>query len=132
MDILSDLKSGKRRAIARAISIIENDDKTARQLIKKIFKNSGKSITIGITGPAGAGKSTLIDRTVLELKKLGYKAAVLAIDNCVKLLLPKDNIYTMIAGFAAKTFLINLIHNPGKGNKILEFKYYYYSVSVRL
>jgi LAO/AO transport system kinase len=80
MDIVSELKSGKRRAIARAISIIENDDKTARQLIKKIFKNSGKSITIGITGPAGAGKSTLIDKTVLELKKIGYKAAVLAID----------------------------------------------------
>lgn len=80
MDIIPELKSGKRRAIARAISIIENDDKAARQLIKRIFKNSGKSITIGITGPAGAGKSTLIDRTVLELKKLGYKAAVLAID----------------------------------------------------
>jgi LAO/AO transport system kinase len=80
MDIVSELKSGKRRAIARAISIIENDGKSARQLIKKIFKNSGKSITIGITGPAGAGKSTLIDKTVLELKKLGYKAAVLAID----------------------------------------------------
>jgi len=80
MDIVSELKSGKRRAIARAISIIENDDKTTRQLVKKIFKNSGKSITIGITGPAGAGKSTLIDKTVLELKKLGYKAAVLAID----------------------------------------------------
>ncbi len=80
MDIVSELKNGKRRAIARAISIIENDDKAAKALIKKIFKNSGKSITIGITGPAGAGKSTLIDKTVLELKKLGYKAAVLAID----------------------------------------------------
>ena len=80
MDVVSKLKSGNRRAIARAISIIEKDDKAARQLIKRIFKNSGKSITIGITGPAGAGKSTLIDRTVLELKKLGYKAAVLAID----------------------------------------------------
>ena len=80
MNIISELKHGKRRAIARAISIIENDDKAARALIKQIFKNSGKSITIGITGPAGAGKSTLIDKTVLELKKLGYKAAVLAID----------------------------------------------------
>lgn len=80
MDIISDLKHGKRRAIARAISIIENDDKAAKVLIKKIFKSSGTSTTIGITGPAGAGKSTLIDKSVLELKKLGYKAAVLAID----------------------------------------------------
>jgi len=80
MNIISELKHGKRRAIARSISIIENDDKAAKGLIKQIFKNSGKSITIGITGPAGAGKSTLIDKTVLELEKIGYKTAVLAID----------------------------------------------------
>ena len=80
MDLVSELKQGKRRAIARAISAIENDEKQAKVLIKKIFKNSGKSITIGITGPAGAGKSTLINKTSLELKKLGYKTAVLAID----------------------------------------------------
>jgi len=80
MNIVSELKHGKRHAIARAISIVENNEKEARPLIKKIFKNSGKSIVIGITGPAGAGKSSLIDKTALELKKLGYKAAVLAID----------------------------------------------------
>jgi len=80
MDIVNELKHGKRRAIARAISIIENDDKAARALVKKIFKDSGKSITIGITGPAGAGKSSLIDKISLELKKHGYKPAVLAID----------------------------------------------------
>ncbi len=80
MDIVSEIKKGNRRAIARAISIIENNDKDAKLIIKKIFKNSGKSIKIGITGPAGAGKSTLINRTSLELHKLGYKTAVLAID----------------------------------------------------
>ncbi len=80
MDIIDELKHGKRRAIARAISIIENNDKAARALVKKIFKDSGKSITIGITGPAGAGKSSLIDKISLELKKHGYKPAVLAID----------------------------------------------------
>ena len=80
MDVVNELKHGKRHAIARAISIIENNEKNAPSLIKKIFKSSGKSIIIGITGPAGAGKSSLIDKTALELKKLGYKAAVLAID----------------------------------------------------
>ncbi|MGQ0638772.1 MAG: methylmalonyl Co-A mutase-associated GTPase MeaB [Nitrososphaerota archaeon] len=80
MDIIDELKHGKRRAIARAISIIENDDTAARALVKKIFKDSGKSITIGITGPAGAGKSSLIDKISLEFKKRGYKPAVLAID----------------------------------------------------
>ncbi|MDE1726605.1 MAG: methylmalonyl Co-A mutase-associated GTPase MeaB [Thaumarchaeota archaeon] len=80
MDLVKDLKRGNRRAIARAISIVENNEKEARILIKKIFKSSGQSLTIGITGPAGAGKSALINKTSIELKKLGYKAAVLAID----------------------------------------------------
>ena len=77
---ISDLKKGKRSAIAKAISIVENDKKEARKLIKKIFKNSGKSMVIGITGPAGAGKSSLINKTAINLKKLGTKPAVLAID----------------------------------------------------
>jgi LAO/AO transport system kinase len=80
MDIIAELEKGNRRAIARAISIVENNEKEAKSLIKKIFKNSGKSMKIGITGPAGAGKSTLINRTSMELNKLGYKTAVLAID----------------------------------------------------
>src|SRR5579883_2320655 len=80
MDLIRDLKQGRRRAIARAISMVENDEKGSRDLIKKIFKTSGKAATIGITGPAGAGKSTLINRTSIELNKLGYKTAVLAID----------------------------------------------------
>ena len=80
MDLSSDLKKAKRGAIAKAISIVENDEKESRKLIKKIFKTSGKSIVIGITGPAGAGKSSLIDKTSVQLKKLGMKPAVLAID----------------------------------------------------
>ena len=80
MDITSDLKKAKRGAIAKAISIFENDEKESRKLIKKIFNTSGKSVVIGITGPAGAGKSSLIDKTVIKLKKSGLKPAVLAID----------------------------------------------------
>ncbi|MFY9301081.1 MAG: methylmalonyl Co-A mutase-associated GTPase MeaB [Candidatus Nitrosotenuis sp.] len=80
MELLAELKKGKRGAIAKVISIIENDETQARKIIKKIFKNSGKSIVIGITGPAGAGKSSLINKTSLALKKLGFKAAVLAVD----------------------------------------------------
>ena len=80
MDLLVDLKKGKRGAIAKTISIIENDQKEAKKILKKIFKDTGNSIVIGITGPAGAGKSSLINKTVIALKKLGTKPAVLAID----------------------------------------------------
>ena len=78
--MLVDLKKGKRGAIAKAISIVENDQTEARKLLKKIFKSSGNSIIIGITGPAGAGKSSLINKTAMVMKKLGTKPAVLAVD----------------------------------------------------
>jgi len=80
LELISDLKKGDRHAIAKAISIIENNKDESKKLIKKIFKETGNSIIIGITGPAGAGKSSLINKTVLELKKLGTLSAVLAID----------------------------------------------------
>ena len=80
MDLLSDLKKGKRGAIAKAITIVENDQKETKKLLKKIFKDSGNSSIIGITGPAGSGKSSLINKTAISLKKLGTKPAVLAID----------------------------------------------------
>lgn len=80
MESLDDLKKGKRGAIAKAITLVENDQKQARKLLKQIFKETGNSIIIGITGPAGAGKSSLINKTAVELKKLGTKPAVLAID----------------------------------------------------
>ena len=79
MDI-SDLKKGKRGAIAKAISIIENNPSEAKKLLKKIYKETGNASIIGITGPAGAGKSSLINKTSIALKKLHTKPAVLAID----------------------------------------------------
>ncbi len=80
LSLILDLKKGKRRAIAKAISIIENDQKQARIILKKIFKSSGSAMVIGITGSAGVGKSSLINKTVGVLKKLGTNPAVLAID----------------------------------------------------
>jgi LAO/AO transport system kinase len=79
MDI-SDLKRGKRGTIAKAISIVENEPIEAKKLLKKIFKDTGNSSIIGITGPAGAGKSSLINKTSVALKKLHTNPAVLAID----------------------------------------------------
>ncbi len=80
MALLPDLKKAKRGAIAKAISIMENDPTEARKLVKKIYKSSGKASVIGITGPAGAGKSSLINKLSMELKKLKLKPAVLAVD----------------------------------------------------
>ena len=59
---------------------MENDQPEAKKLLKKIFKETGISIVIGITGPAGAGKSSLINKTAVAMKKLRTKPAVLAVD----------------------------------------------------
>jgi len=80
MNLLSDLKKGKRGAIAKAITIVENNQPEAKNLLKTIFKETGKSMVIGITGPAGAGKSSLINKTSVAMKKLHTKPAVLAVD----------------------------------------------------
>ncbi len=80
LNLLADLKKGKRGAIAKAITIVENDPVQAKKLLRKIYKDTGNSSIIGITGPAGAGKSSLIDKTAVAMKKLRTKPAVLAVD----------------------------------------------------
>ncbi len=80
LDLIPDLKKGRRGAIAKAITMVENDPEGTRELLKEIFGETGNSVIIGITGPAGAGKSSLINQTVLDLRKLRTKPAVLAID----------------------------------------------------
>ena len=80
MALLTDLKKANRGASAKAISIMENDPKQARKLIKQIYKTSGKAIVIGITGSAGAGKSSLINKLSIELRNMKLKPAVLAVD----------------------------------------------------
>ena len=68
------------RSLAKAISIIDNDEPEAHDLIKAIFNMTGGARTIGFTGAAGAGKSSLIGKLISHFQQLGYKTAVLAVD----------------------------------------------------
>ncbi|HET6955516.1 MAG TPA: methylmalonyl Co-A mutase-associated GTPase MeaB [Vicinamibacterales bacterium] len=72
------LMAGDPRAIARAISLIEDEDQSAADLIRAIFSHTGRAYLIGVTGPPGAGKSTLVDRLITSLRKAGSDLDFLA------------------------------------------------------
>jgi LAO/AO transport system kinase len=80
LPIVEGLLAGERRALARAISIVDNDEPESREIIKQIFSKTGNIRTVGFTGPGGAGKSTLVGKLIPECQALGYKVAVLAVD----------------------------------------------------
>jgi LAO/AO transport system kinase len=63
------LVAGDPRAIARAISLIEDEDPSAADLVRAIFGRTGRAYLVGVTGPPGAGKSTLVDRLITALKQ---------------------------------------------------------------
>jgi LAO/AO transport system kinase len=74
------LIAGDKRALARAITLIENDDPAGWELVREVFPKTGQARIIGITGPPGAGKSTLIGALIAEIRKADREVAVLSID----------------------------------------------------
>ncbi|HZF20986.1 MAG TPA: methylmalonyl Co-A mutase-associated GTPase MeaB [Dongiaceae bacterium] len=79
-ELASGVLKGDHRALAKAISIVESAGVARRRLIQELYPRTGKAFTIGITGPTGTGKSTLVDKTIQEFRKRGRKVGVLAID----------------------------------------------------
>jgi len=79
-DFASSILSGDRRAIAKAISMIENEDPKIDNVISQLYPKTGNAFIVGITGPPGTGKSTLINCLIENYRKLDKKIGVLAID----------------------------------------------------
>ncbi len=80
MNLEERLLSGDRRAAARMITLVENNDKDAFEILKKLYHRSGKAYVVGITGPPGAGKSTLTDKLVKHIRTLDKTVGIIAVD----------------------------------------------------
>ncbi|MBV8114183.1 MAG: methylmalonyl Co-A mutase-associated GTPase MeaB [Silvibacterium sp.] len=79
-DLIERLRSGDTRALARAISLAENDAPGAIDVLSACFPHTGHALRIGITGSPGAGKSTLVDRLARAWRGAGVSVGVIAVD----------------------------------------------------
>ncbi len=79
-DLSERVAAGDARAIARAISLVEDDGPAGRDLIRAIYPRTGGAFLVGMTGAPGTGKSTLVDRLITEIRSAGQKVGVIAVD----------------------------------------------------
>jgi GTPase len=79
-DLAERLLAGDKRALARAISLVENDDPEGWALVREVYPHTGKAAVVGFTGPPGVGKSTLIGRLIEHARAAERQVAVLSID----------------------------------------------------
>jgi len=79
-ELLAQARSGDTRAIARLLTIVENDEADAAEVMRELYPLTGTAQVIGITGPPGGGKSTLVSRLAGAYRERGGRVAVVAID----------------------------------------------------
>lgn len=78
--LIERMLAGDRVALARLITIVENRDPDTRRIMSAVYERAGRAYVVGITGPPGAGKSTLVDKLVARLRKAGSSVGVVAVD----------------------------------------------------
>ena len=78
--LVAGISGGDRRALARAISLVENGDALAAGVVHDLYPTTGRARTVGVTGPPGVGKSSLIGSLVVHARQLGQTAGVVSVD----------------------------------------------------
>ncbi|MHA1236919.1 MAG: P-loop NTPase fold protein, partial [Candidatus Hodarchaeales archaeon] len=80
MELVDKVLKGNKRAIAKAITLVENHPEKCEEFIQKIFPHTGEAFVVGITGSPGSGKSTLVNYIALEFRKQGKSVGIIAVD----------------------------------------------------
>jgi LAO/AO transport system kinase len=78
--LAAGVRSGDRRALARTISLVENGDPLAYELVRELYPQTGRSYAVGVTGPPGVGKSSLIGALVRHVRGLDRTVGVVSVD----------------------------------------------------
>jgi LAO/AO transport system kinase len=79
-DLVDRMLAGDRRALARLITAVENREPGVSEIMRRTHGQAGRAYTVGITGPPGAGKSTLVDRLTATVRKAGATVSIVAVD----------------------------------------------------
>jgi LAO/AO transport system kinase len=79
-ELVNDAISGSVRALAKLITMVENEMPEALEALRRLYPQTGKAYIIGITGPPGSGKSTLTDKITKELRKQNFTVGIIAVD----------------------------------------------------
>ena len=80
LELVAQLRDGDVRALARAVSLVENGAPEATSVLSECFPNTGRALRVGVTGAPGAGKSTLVDRLARAWRAAGKRVGVIAVD----------------------------------------------------